>query len=106
MPSILNTLQEMETTLRSNGFEDFGNRISEIAAEENSVVFAAQIASLDVWGGNGSIVDVTLSSLVDERRFNELIVDLAEALDQIGIGNPRTRWVGQTIEDWLIANPK
>jgi hypothetical protein len=106
MASILNTLGEMERMLRSHGFPELGGRVARLAAEEDATVFAAQICSMEVWGGAGSIVDVTLNDLNDDRRFNELIVDLAEALDQLGLGTPRTRWVGQTIEDWLIANPK
>ena len=105
MPSISNLLAEMETLLRRHDFADFADRLSVIGSTQNSIEFAAQVQSLDIWGGTGSIVDVTLGDPFEERRFNELIVDLAEALDQLGIGTPRSRWVGQTIEDWLIAHP-
>ncbi len=106
MSSILQTLEEMESLLRSHDLKEFADNIRGIAAQDNPAVFAQEISSFAVWGGNGSIVDVTLSDPIDERRFNELIVDLAEALDQLGIGTERSRWVAQIIEDWLIAHPK
>jgi hypothetical protein len=103
---MLNTLEEMERILRSHDRHELGDLLARIAAEDNSDIFQQEVTSLRVWGGKGSIVDATLKEPSDERRFNELIVDLAEALDQLGIGTFRSRWVGRIIEDWLISHPK
>jgi len=106
MSSIHNYVTEMERLLRSHGKADKADLLKKIADTPNHTDFSALVSSLDVWGGEGSVVDVTLEEPNDERRYSELIVDLAEALDQLGIGNSRSRWVGQVVEDWLNAHPK
>jgi hypothetical protein len=105
MSSITGILQRMEEVLRKHRETSHADLVARLAAEADPHRFAEEIGGLEIWGGQGALVDVTLPNSSDDRELNELIVDLAEALDQLGLGNPRSRWVAQTIEDWLIAHP-
>jgi hypothetical protein len=106
MPTLHETLTEMGSILSRHGHVAQAETLRQIANIEDSFRFADEAVSMEIWGGAGSVVDSEFQDKRDNRRFNELVVELAHGLDDLGLGTPRTRWVAQTMEDWLIANPQ
>lgn len=98
-------LDEMLVLLERHGAEDQALTVRRLRDVEDPFDFGEMAQSLEVWGGVGSVIDVNLGSSRDNRRFNELIVDFEEALDQLGLSSPRSAQVARTIEDWLNTHP-
>ena len=103
--SIHSLLVDMAQILRKHGQYGHADLVAALAVEEDAQRFADQVSGLAFWGGSGSVVDAAFDDAADDLAFNRMIVDLAEALDQLGLANPRVQWVAQTIEDWLNSNP-
>lgn len=99
---IAEILAEMEALLP----ESHRTLIAELRATEDPFDFGDRAQSLDIWGGTGSLVDLTLPDTSNDRRLNELIVELEDALADLNLSNPRMAQVARLIEDWLIAHPE
>jgi len=97
-------VSEMEQILVRNGQEFHAEYLATMRRAE-SHQFEEMARSLDLWGGTGSVIDSPVSDLEDSRRFLELVIDLNEALEHIGLDTPRSRQVALLTEDWLIQNP-
>ena len=105
MATLQQTLFEMESILRGAGLSSMADTIRGLAETESATKFAADAGALSIWGGTGSVVDADIEDPAASRRFNELIVEFGLALEDLGFANPRTRWVSQTMEDWLNSHP-
>lgn len=98
-------LAELEELLTRNRYQTQADFISKLRDLDDPNDFTEQVQSLDFWGGAGSVIGCAFVDLVEHRRSVELVVELNEALEQIGLASPRSRQVSLTFEDWLISNP-
>jgi hypothetical protein len=68
----------------------------------------AQLRSIDMWGGAGAVWEVSFSTpqmseemKADEQSFRRAIIDLVEAMNQMGISTDRSQFICATFQDWL-----
>ncbi|RYG47887.1 hypothetical protein EON79_06105 [bacterium] len=79
--------------------------IADLRATEDPFDFGDKAQSMEIWGGIGSVIDLDLPDPLQDRRLNELIVELEDALADLNLSSPRMAQVARLIEDWLIAHP-
>ena len=60
-----------------------------------------QFCSLDMWGGSGSVADLSLTPPDAQRRSCELLSRLNSAFRNAGIGCPRADQWTDTFDQWL-----
>ncbi|CAN5715702.1 hypothetical protein BH11ARM2_BH11ARM2_34540 [soil metagenome] len=98
---ITEILMEMESLLP----EPHRAVITDLRITEDLFDFDEKAQSDAIWGGEGSIIAQEPGSENENRRFNELIVELEDALADLNLSTPRMAQVARLIEDWLIAHP-
>ncbi|RYG39585.1 hypothetical protein EON81_00345 [bacterium] len=79
--------------------------ISDLRLTEDPFDFGDKAQEMTIWGGTGSVIDLDLPNRAENRRLNELIVELEDALADLNLSSPRMAQVARLIEDWLIAHP-
>jgi len=67
-----------------------------------------RLSGIDMWGGSGAVWEVnltqsspTIQGSADDMLFREIIVRLASAMDGLGIGTERSRFISTTFRRWL-----
>jgi hypothetical protein len=68
----------------------------------------ARLQGLDMWGGSGAVWETSLSPLrrtdetvADEGAFRQAIIEIASAMDRLGIGTERSRSTAEIFRDWI-----
>lgn len=66
---------------------------------------------LDIWGGSGSVSDLILAqpgadaqAKADDRLLQGYVIQVAEAMDELGLGTARSRWVADVFRKWRQSN--
>jgi hypothetical protein len=105
--TLFDTLNEMEILLSYHGFVEQAAVIRRLRDTDDPFDFGEMSHSLAIWGGKGSVVDVMIppGTGTENRRLNELIVELEDGLADLGLSTPRAAQVARTIEDWLNSHP-
>jgi hypothetical protein len=67
-----------------------------------------ELAGIEMWGGAGAVWEVLLTpssnsreEQADKESFQKAIVAIADAMDQLGIGTDRSRFIAKTFQGWL-----
>ena len=76
-------------------------KLGEAVAQGGALAGKDAFASLDMWGGSGSVADVYFE---DEPSANSkltgLLVELGDAFEHIGVTSPRARGWTETFRYW------
>src|SRR5919108_4121891 len=92
---IIQALTEIDRILASYGLDDPLPRQLIAWYEQEPERFRQEVNSNDLWGGAGSISDISLHSIrpedqrveADQRRLDAALADLAEALQAEGMAS-------------------
>ena len=78
----------------------FVGRLGQSVAERDFPTAVRLFSSLDMWGGSGSIADISLPTPAANEKMNELLMQLVKHFGDAGIAYPRaTTWVS-VFEEW------
>jgi hypothetical protein len=96
---VMRALREIDRILRSYDIQDSFLRELISWREHEPERFSQEVRSNDLWGGAGSISDISLRSMRpererapgDERLLDAALADLAEALDAEGMATEEIR---------------
>jgi len=94
-------LSQLAELLHKYGHDGQAAVVDEILATlETSNPDYKRLASIDMWGGSGTVWEVCLIG-ADETSFGNAIIRIAAAMDQMKIGTDRSRFIAKTFQGWL-----
>jgi hypothetical protein len=108
---MLEQLKIIENIARRNSFSYHADLILDLIdkLENNDSEFWGLLNSNDVWGGSGSLVDISLSSYSqqdkenvkkDEYEWRCVLIDIYEEMIQKGIINSRAEFATKAFREW------
>jgi hypothetical protein len=69
------------------------------------------LVGLDIWGGSGSVSDTILAqpgtgaeAKADDKLLRGCVIQVAEAMDELGLGTVRSKWVADVFRKWRDSN--
>jgi translation elongation factor EF-Tu-like GTPase len=105
------SLAELEVILTKHGHLAQANvvaRLSELQASDPRA-FTDLIQGPEMWGGSGAVWEASFESQAisavetqdDIHRFRLALIDIAEAMDRLGVGTARSRDIASTVRGWV-----
>lgn len=100
MESALNILREIQALLARYRYDRPANLVEEVISNADPETFWATVGGLEFWGGAGAVWEVepfqmshrdVPSAADDYRRFQVLMIELAEILESKGLGGMAAR---------------
>jgi hypothetical protein len=106
---LLTNLVQTETLLRKYNFPGQAKVVAEIISSiQRGEPDYKRLSGLDMWGGAGAVWEVALTPggikaeehERDERAFRQAIINIAAAMNKLGIGHARSRDIAATFRKW------
>jgi hypothetical protein len=101
-------LAEIEQLLRKYGHIWHANYVAEHAAQllRQGPVAYRDFATLEWWGGSGSVADMYLGNEQDDRRLRNALISVHDCMKASGVMVDRAAQVTDVFREWEVARIK
>jgi hypothetical protein len=80
---------------------DVVRRLQQTVQRDDLAEAELQFSSVDMWGGSGSVTDVSFADGAKDQRICELMIELVDAFAKAGIANKRASEMAAIYRSWL-----